>query len=108
MPDSRISEEIGKRIFERRKQIGMTQEKLAELADTTPQAISNYERGERELKASIILKISAALNITADYLLTGKSKSFSFVTFSKLSDLEGNELQIVSDIVEKCIELTKK
>ena len=49
--------EIGQRIYTRRKQLGMTQEQLCEMAGTTPQAISNYERGERELKASAVVKI---------------------------------------------------
>lgn len=47
--DKKLNLDIGKRIYERRRQAGITQERLAELADTTPQAISNYERGEREL-----------------------------------------------------------
>lgn len=101
-----INLEIGKRIYERRKQLGITQEYLAELADTTPQAISNYERGERELKVTTILKISSALKITTDYLLTGEVNTFSINNdFSNVSD---KNVRLINEIVERCIELTEK
>lgn len=103
--DGKLSVEIGKRIYDRRKQIGMTQEKLSEIAETTPQAISNYERGERELKASVIIKISAALNVTTDYLLTGKSGALS--AFLETDEISERDLQIISDIIKKCIHLAK-
>ncbi len=104
--DGKLSVEIGKRIYARRKQIGMTQEKLSEIADTTPQAISNYERGERELKAGTIIKIASALNVTADYLLTGKSGALS--ALSKTDEISESDLQIINDIIDKCIQLAKK
>lgn len=101
-----INLEIGKRIYERRKQLGITQEYLAELADTTPQAISNYERGERELKVTTILKISSALKITTDYLLTGETNTFSVNNdFSNVSD---KNVRLINEVVERCIELTEK
>lgn len=96
--------QIGKRIYERRKQLNITQEILAELADTTPQAISNYERGERELKASVILKISKALNTTADYILTGNDNTFSLDNVDKIDD---KDKTVIFEIVEKCISLIK-
>lgn len=101
-----LSIEIGKRIYEKRKQIGMTQERLSEIAETTPQAISNYERGERELKAKTIVKIADALNVTADYLLTGRVNALS--SGHKLEDLTEKDALIINDIVEKCCELAKK
>lgn len=38
---------VGTRIRNRRKNIGLTQSQLAAQADTTEDAISDYERGER-------------------------------------------------------------
>lgn len=103
--EGKLSVEIGKRIFERRKQIGITQERLAEIADTTPQAISNYERGERELKAGVIIKIAEGLNVTTDYLLTGNSNSL--FSQSKADGISDNDLQTINDIIEKCFNLAK-
>lgn len=106
--DKKLNLDIGKRIYERRRQAGITQERLAELADTTPQAISNYERGERELRAKTIVRLAAALNTTADFLLTGKSNSLAGMNVSKLESLNPRDIQTVNDIVEKCVELAKK
>lgn len=100
---SKISIETGNRIFERRKQLNITQEQLSEMTGSTPQAISNYERGERELKAGMIVKIASALHVSADFLLTGKMS-----TFSLPDDLSDNNKQIINDIVEKCIQIAKK
>lgn len=106
--DKKLNLDIGKRIYERRRQAGITQERLAELADTTPQAISNYERGERELRAKTIIRLAAALNTTADFLLTGKSNSLAGMNVSKLESLNPRDIQTVNNIVEKCVELAKK
>lgn len=96
--------EIGRRIYERRKQLNITQEKLSELANTTPQAISNYERGERELKASIIIKLASALNTTTDYILTGNDNAFVLHDIENITD---RDKTTIFEIVEKCIELLK-
>ena len=39
--------QIGKRIYDRRKQLRMTQDELADKADTTPQTISSAELGKK-------------------------------------------------------------
>lgn len=42
-----LLKDMGKRIFDRRKQLNMTQETLAELAHVTPQTISTAELGQK-------------------------------------------------------------
>lgn len=64
--------EIGNRITERRKQLGLTQEALAEKGDMTPQFVSYAEAGKRAMRPENLLKISSALEVSADYLLTGE------------------------------------
>ena len=64
--------EIGKRITELRKRLGWTQEELAERADLTPQFISYAESGKRAMRPENLLKLSSALKVSADYLLTGE------------------------------------
>ena len=55
---------IGKRIFELRKEQGLSQQKLAEKVGVTQKAIDFWEKGINEPKASYILKLSEVLNIT--------------------------------------------
>ena len=53
-----LLKDMGKRIFDRRKQLNMTQETLAELAHVTPQTISTAELGQKAMRPETILKVS--------------------------------------------------
>lgn len=70
--------EIGERMQVRRKQMRLTQEALAEKAGVTSQTISSAELGKKALRPENIIKISAALEISCDYLLLGKIGSLDF------------------------------
>lgn len=65
--------DMGKRIILRRKQLGLSQEELAARADVSPQMLSTAERGSKSILSENLWKISSALNVTADYLLTGRT-----------------------------------
>ena len=58
--------QIGKLILDRRKQLQLTQEELAEQANITPQTISSAELGKKALRPENIIKICTALNISTD------------------------------------------
>ena len=62
-----LLKDMGKRIFDRRKQLNMTQETLAELAHVTPQTISTAELGQKAMRPETILKVCDALNISTEY-----------------------------------------
>lgn len=64
--------EIGKRIQGRRKQMGLTQEQLADKMDVSIQMVSNLERGNKSIRIENLIKLSEILNISTDYILTGK------------------------------------
>ena len=65
-------QEMGQRIMARRKKLGLTQEALAEKADLTTQFVSYAEAGKRAMRPENLLKIAHALQVSADYLLTGE------------------------------------
>ena len=64
--------EIGKRIQNRRKQRGYTQEQLADMMNVSIQMISNLERGIKAIRIDNLINLSAILEISTDYILTGK------------------------------------
>lgn len=64
--------DMGKRIVQKRKQLGLSQEELAARADVSPQMLSTAERGSKSVLSDNLMKISNALGVTADYLLTGR------------------------------------
>lgn len=70
--DNEFNSEMGKRIIKKRKQLGLSQEELAARADVSPQMLSTAERGSKSVLSENLFKISHALGVTADYLLTGR------------------------------------
>lgn len=98
--------EIGQRIMERRKKLGMTQEALAEKGDVTPQFVSYAETGKRAMRPENLLKISSALQVSADYLLTGDIIDKDYLILSeKLSRLTPSQVRIVENVIDECISL---
>ena len=98
--------EIGNRITERRKQLGLTQEALAEKGNMTPQFVSYAEAGKRAMRPENLLKISSALEVSADYLLTGEIVDKDLLILSnKLRSLSSSQLRIIESIIDECNKL---
>jgi transcriptional regulator with XRE-family HTH domain len=64
--------DIGKRIRSERRKQGLTQEKLAELADISESFMGHIERGGRTLSIETLAKISNSLHISIEYILCGE------------------------------------
>lgn len=56
-----IDKKIGQRVRARRLEIGMSQERLAELLGVTFQQVQKYEKGTNRIAASRLFDISLAL-----------------------------------------------
>lgn len=65
---------IGKRIKERRKELGLTQENLSEKADLSVSYMGAIERGEKLPSMESFIRIANALDESADRLLSGVLK----------------------------------
>ena len=96
-------QDIGNRITELRKRLGWTQEELAEKADLTPQFVSYSESGKRAMRPENLLKLSKALNVSADYLLTGEIIDKDLLILSdKIKQLSPSQIRIIENIVDQC------
>lgn len=62
---------FGQRVRDRRHQLGLSQEKLAERARLHPTYIGGIERGERNLSLANILKVAHALDVDPGELVRG-------------------------------------
>ena len=99
-----ILQEIGKRILDRRKQLGLTQEALAEKAEVTTQFVSYAESGKRAMRPENLLKISEALGVSADYLLTGDMiDKDSLLLSEKLRMLTPKQLRLIEGLLDTYI-----
>ena len=81
-----LAAEMGMRMSTRRRELGSTQEMVAELAGIAHQQYNKAENGRACLGADSLRKVSAALKISADYLLTGKSSMEKYPEVISLLD----------------------
>lgn len=96
--------EIGRRISERRRQLGYTQEQMAEWMNVSIQMISNLERGNKSMRIENLLKISSILNISTDYILTGETGLADTSELAKqLKTLSEKDFQMVRMLIEFCL-----
>ena len=99
-------EEAGKRIMERRKKLGLTQEQLAERSEVTTQFVSYAESGKRGMRPENLMKIAYALGVSTDYLLTGDIIDKDKLLLSeKLDKLTPKEVRLIESIIDECIDL---
>lgn len=101
--------EVGNRIMQRRKSMGLTQEALAEKADLTTQFVSYAESGKRAMRPENLLRIANALSVSTDYLLTGDIIDKDLLLLSeKLQKLTPSQVRIVESVIDECVELFQK
>ncbi len=71
--------EIGLRVARTRLQKGLSQESLAEKIHITRTSIGKLERGESMPRLNTLLALSKVLDISPEWLLTGKKNETSGV-----------------------------
>lgn len=93
--------EIGIRIVERRKELKLTQEQIAERMNVSIQMISNIERGNKAIKIDNLLKLCNILKTSTDYILTGKRTDDDFDALTeKISRLTDYDYKMIEMLVD--------
>ena len=80
-----MNKQIGKRIQERRKAKGLTQEELAERINISPHYLSALERGCYNIKLELLVSILNILECSADEIFCDVVKKDASVRASELS-----------------------
>ena len=107
---------IGNKIRKVRKKRGISQGDLAEMIKVTPAHLSRIEHGKYQPSVEVLRKLSVALQVSADYLLSeeeeGEIKDIS-IQDESLADrirllnlLEGKDKEAIFHIIDSI--LTKK
>ena len=95
---SHLAKEIGQRIRNYRTRLGLSQEKLAEMAGCHPTYVGQLERGEKNATLESVEKIASSLNVPLSTL-------FEHLGSSSPSDrnypLEAYELLLSKSIPEQ-------
>lgn len=94
---------IGQQIRTARIKRKMTQAQLAEAADLSVPYISHVERGKKRISLDALLRISQALGVTVDQLLSGAQPQDKSAYLPEIEELFGDctlrERRILRDIV---------
>ncbi|SFH54433.1 DNA-binding transcriptional regulator, XRE-family HTH domain [Pseudobutyrivibrio sp. OR37] len=92
---------IGVRIRRLRKELGLTQQALAELSNQEPSNISHIERGATKLSLPTIVNIANALGVTVDDLLCDSlqnaTSTYSNTASNLLNDCSHEELIFMTE-----------
>ncbi len=100
MGDKKLLRDIGKRIHSRRKELHITQERLAEKMEVSVQMISNLEQGKKAIRPENLVKLCNVLDISADYILMGVRSNYELSCFSeKYSMLSPEQQNLVEMLV---------
>ena len=91
---------LGKRIAKRRKQLGLTQVQVNELAGLSDKYLSNIETARSIPSIDVLMRICKALSVTPDYLLAGTLIKENM----ELSEKSSNKTEALSDTKLKLLE----
>ena len=81
--------QMGKRIKQRRKELHLTQEALAEQADISASFMGHIERGSRIASLDTMLSICIALDVSMDFII-GRNDILSKIIPEGLTDEQCN------------------
>jgi transcriptional regulator with XRE-family HTH domain len=86
-----MKQTIGDRIKEKRKTLGLTQLDLASKIGVTDRAVSKWEQGDGNPDVGILPSIASVLDVSLDYLLTGKQIEEKVIFASKMEVCAKND-----------------
>lgn len=79
---------IGKRIQEKRKELGYSAEKLAEHIDLSQQQLSRYERGASKINVAHLIEIAILLNTPISWFFQDCLPNEMLLNSEKASELD--------------------
>ncbi len=104
MSDKVLLQEMGKRIFMRRKSLGLTQEQVAERMNVSMQMISNLELGNKAIRPENLKRLCEVLRVSADYLLgIAKAEGAYGRLWETLPNVPEDKLPLIEQILELCL-----
>ena len=107
--DAKFLIDMGERIAKRRKELNLTQEQLAESINLSLQSISCIELGKKAIRPQNLVNLCNTLNVSTDYILTGKKEVKQLEgIFKRLAVLGESDYTMVENLVEHLYKNSKK
>lgn len=96
--------DIGARVRAVRKRLGMTQEKLAELADISIPHMSHIETGSTKVSLPTLITLANVMNVSLDKLVCSSIRESRQVYEQELAELfdacDSVQLRIILDVAK--------
>ena len=104
MGNEQILRDMGMRVCSRRKELHLTQEQVAERMDVSLQMVSNLELGKKAIRPENLLRLSQVLDISVDYILSGRYSERETLDISeKFLKLSPEHQRIIRQLIESLI-----
>ncbi len=95
-----IKEKLGKRIFELRKRLNISQEELAEKLDISQKSLSKIETGRNFLTSETLEKLTLALNVEItelfDFNHTDKKENLLDEIYKYIDNIKNDERDLIT------------
>lgn len=95
-----IKEKLGKRIFELRKRLNISQEELAEKLDISQKSLSKIETGRNFLTSDTLERLTIALNVEItelfDFDHTDKKENLLDEIYKYIDNIKNNEKDLIT------------
>lgn len=97
--------EVGKRISKRRKELGLKQRQVNELAELSDKYLSNIETARSIPSIDVLMRICKVLEVTPDYFLVGSVNTYNETDMDNLikdqiMNLSYEQKQFVCNFIE--------
>ncbi|MGN0516002.1 helix-turn-helix domain-containing protein [Eubacterium sp.] len=100
---------MGLRIKDKRKNLKLTQEEIAEMLDISVKHFSEVERGLTGLSIENLIKLSNILGVSIDYIVKGEAEKDKWnYIISVMHNIPENKEALVKSAVKTICELAKK
>lgn len=99
---TRLLESTGERIKRCRREAGLTQQQLADVAGVTAAAVAQWESGDsKTVRPENLFKVARALNKSAEWLITGAGEQYMKPDLHEIVNaLPDDSQQQVFDFIE--------
>lgn len=98
-----LSEEIGARLREQRKENGLTQDQIAEKLGISKRTQGNYESGSSDAPAGYLSKVMQDLGFDVNYILTGQRAKVIESSLDMVEDSIIKMFRCIPDFDQKAI-----
>ena len=94
--------EIGRRLRRRRHELGLTREKMSELADIGSGYYGQLEIGTSQMSVDTLIKLSRSMHLPMEYIIfgTGYEPGDSSAVIDLLKQCTPRELALAEDVLK--------